>query len=70
VIDVGKPGNPIYFGMIEFKQELFEGIHEPLISKAVFDAVAEVVSAKTKPKSDKRKPYPHTLPRSGEPLIC
>jgi site-specific DNA recombinase len=49
--------NPIYYGLIDFKGELYQGKHEPLISKALFDAVAIVVNKKSKSHNPKLKPY-------------
>ena len=49
--------NPIYYGLIDFKGELYQGKHEPLISKALFDAVAIVVNEKSKSHNPKLKPY-------------
>jgi site-specific DNA recombinase len=42
--------NPIYYGMIRFKGELYEGKHEPLITKALFDKCQEVMTVKCHPK--------------------
>jgi site-specific DNA recombinase len=49
--------NPIYHGLIEYRGELYQGSHEPLISKELFEAVAAVASAKSKPRNPKFKPY-------------
>ena len=49
--------NPIYYGLMRFKGELYEGKHEPLITKALFDKCQEVMARKSKPKSGKKKPY-------------
>jgi hypothetical protein len=31
--------HPIYYGVIRYKEEMYEGKHEPLISKELFDCV-------------------------------
>jgi site-specific DNA recombinase len=49
--------HPIYHGLIDYKGELYQGTHEPLIGKALFDAVGEVATEKSKPRSPKFKPY-------------
>jgi site-specific DNA recombinase len=49
--------NPIYYGTIRYLGEHFEGKHEPLISKSLFDAVQDAVTEKSKPKSSGFKPY-------------
>ncbi len=49
--------NKIYFGMIEYNGELYDGKHEPIITKKLFDSVQEVMANKSKPKSPKLKPY-------------
>src|SRR3990167_3989858 len=49
--------NKIYYGMIEYNGELYDGKHEPIITKRLFDSVQEVMAKKSKPKSSKLKPY-------------
>ena len=49
--------NKIYYGMIEYNGELYDGKHEPIITKKLFDSVAEVMSRKSKPHSKGLKPY-------------
>ena len=46
--------NIFYFGLMKFKGEIFEGHHEPLISKKLFDRVQEVMAKRGK-KKDIRK---------------
>src|SRR3989344_4430825 len=36
--------NPFYIGLMRYKSELFEGPHEPLVAKKLFDQVQEVIS--------------------------
>jgi len=47
--------NPIYYGYIRYTGELFEGKHEPLISKELFNRVQEVMRGKLRPKKMKHK---------------
>jgi hypothetical protein len=49
--------NKIYYGIIEYNGELYDGKHEPIITKKLFDSVQEVMTRKSKPKSPKLKPY-------------
>ncbi|MBI2446371.1 MAG: recombinase family protein [Parcubacteria group bacterium] len=48
--------NPFYYGLIRYNGEFFEGKHEPIIAKKLFDQVQEVMTRKSKPqKADKMK---------------
>ncbi len=49
--------NPFYYGLIRYNGEYFEGKHEPIISKKLFDQVQEVMKQKSKlkQKDDKMK---------------
>ncbi len=49
--------NPVYYGTMRYGGEYYEGKHEPLITKALFDQAQAVMSEKSKPKSNNRKPY-------------
>jgi len=49
--------NPIYTGLMLYNGEIFEGKHEPIISKKLFDTVQEVMSRKSKPHSKGLKPF-------------
>ncbi len=40
--------NPFYYGVMNFQGELYEGKHEPIIAKALFDKVQEVMKRKGK----------------------
>jgi site-specific DNA recombinase len=42
--------NPFYHGLIRYNGEYFEGKHEPIISKKLFDQVQEVMKQKSKPQ--------------------
>jgi DNA invertase Pin-like site-specific DNA recombinase len=47
--------NPIYYGAIRYNGELYEGKHEPIITKKLFDRVQEVMKQKSRPKTRKLK---------------
>ena len=49
--------NPIYYGLIRYNGEIYEGAHEPLISKQLFDKVQEVMTDRSRPKKKKLKDY-------------
>jgi DNA invertase Pin-like site-specific DNA recombinase len=49
--------NPIYTGLIRYNGELFDGKHERIISKKLFDDVQEVMTRKSKPKTKELIPY-------------
>jgi DNA invertase Pin-like site-specific DNA recombinase len=40
--------NPIYYGTFSYRGEHFEGKHEPLITKALFDQCQEVIHGKSR----------------------
>ncbi len=42
--------NPFYYGLIRYNGEYFEGKHEPIIAKKLFDEVQEVMKKKSKPQ--------------------
>ena len=47
--------NPFYCGLIRYNGELYEGKHEPIIAKKLFDKVQEVMNSKGKPNKKKLK---------------
>ena len=49
--------NPIYCGLMEYRGEVHEGQHVPLITKKLFDTVQEVMIRKSKPKTPTLKPF-------------
>ena len=59
--------NPFYYGNFNYNGELFEGRHEPIISKKLFDQVAEVMKKRGRPqvKPKVEKPFLGLL-RCGE----
>lgn len=49
--------NPIYYGVMRHKGELYEGRHAPIISKALFDRCQEMFKNKSKPRCIGLKPF-------------
>jgi len=49
--------NPIYCGLIRYNGEIYEGKHEPIITKKLFDQCQEVMMRKSKPKGKGLKTY-------------
>ena len=45
--------NPIYTGLMRYNGEIYEGKHEPIITKKLFDSVQEVMRRKSKPHSQR-----------------
>jgi site-specific DNA recombinase len=45
--------NSFYYGLFEFKNEIYEGIHEPIISKQLFEKVQRVLLDRGKPRREK-----------------
>ena len=45
--------NPFYYGLFQFKNEIYEGIHEPIISKFLFEKVQRVMADRGKPRKEK-----------------
>ncbi len=50
--------NTFYYGLMRFKGEYYEGSHEPLISKSLFDRVQEMFVRKGRPHKYKRHNFP------------
>ena len=53
--------NPIYCGVIKWRGELYEGTHEPIITKKLFDKAQEVMKLRGK----KRKKESHNFSFTG-----
>ena len=51
--------NPFYYGAFRFKDELYEGIHPPIISKELFDNAQTALSLHSKPR--KNGPHYHVF---------
>jgi len=50
--------NPIYYGAIRFNAEISEGVHEPIISKQLFDQAQAVMANRGKKKRKRKHEYP------------
>ncbi len=42
--------NPFYYGIFKYNDELYQGKHEPMISKKLFEKCQEVMATKSQPK--------------------
>ncbi|MEW6610621.1 MAG: recombinase family protein [Patescibacteria group bacterium] len=50
--------NPFYYGVFRHKGEMYQGVHEPIISKQLFETVQRVMEERGKPRKSKElKPY-------------
>jgi len=48
--------NPFYTGLFRYAGELYEGNHEPIISKELFDKVQAVLAKRCRPKNPESEP--------------
>lgn len=46
--------NPFYYGMMRFRGQVIRGTHEPLITKALFDRVQDVLEGRNRPRAVKK----------------
>jgi site-specific DNA recombinase len=53
--------NPIYCGLFQFSGELYQGNHQPIISKRLFDQVQEIL---------KQRGRPHKETKNNPQLLC
>ena len=58
--------NPFYYGVMKYWGEIFDGKHEPLIPKKLFDKCQEVMHLRGKPMKDTKKFVFRGLMRCGE----
>ncbi|MFA5742597.1 MAG: recombinase family protein [Candidatus Paceibacterota bacterium] len=49
--------NPFYYGLFRFKGEIYQGNHEPIISKQLFEKVQRIMREHGKPQAKSLKPY-------------
>src|ERR1700722_1979336 len=49
--------NPFYYGAFVYSGEMYEGSHEPLISKDIFDRVQAAMAKRSKANSERLKTY-------------
>ena len=54
----GLLSNPFYIGMFRLKGELYEGAHEPLISREMFDRVQRMLNQRSRSQQSPRKGDP------------
>ena len=59
--------NPFFIGIFRYNWELYEGSHEPLISKKLFEEVQEIMKRKGKPNKQREHIFPFVgLMKCGE----
>ncbi|MBI2340165.1 MAG: recombinase family protein, partial [Deltaproteobacteria bacterium] len=46
--------NPFYYGLVRYKDDCAQGVHEPLVSKELFDRVQETLKRRGKPNKVKK----------------
>ncbi len=51
--------NPFYIGLFKFGGETHEGAHPPIVSKALFDEVQNVMARRGHPHKPRREPLPY-----------
>jgi len=49
--------NPFYCGVFVLKGEMHEAVHEPLVTKELFDRVQDMMKVRSKPNPEQFKPY-------------
>src|SRR5581483_11608043 len=49
--------NPFYIGLMRYKSEIFEGTHEPLVAKKLFDRCQEVMEKRGKVRPDRKHSF-------------
>ena len=49
--------NPIYHGALAWRGHLYDGIHEPIVSRALFERVQERLRSGSSPRSKRSFPY-------------
>ena len=59
--------NPFYYGIFKYNEEMYQGKHEPMISKKLFDKCKKVLADRSRPKKPSQKEYPfRNLLKCGE----
>ena len=58
--------NPLYYGVFRYKGEVYEGTHEPIITKKLFDRCQEVMARRGRPKKAEKTFALRGLMRCGE----
>ncbi len=57
--------NPIYYGVFRWKGKIWQGSHNPLVSKEIFDNVQNVLSGRFRPYQSKRNFHFNNLLKCG-----
>lgn len=47
--------NPIYIGMIHYKNTIYKGVHDPIIQRQEFEEIQKIINSKSKKKISKSK---------------
>ena len=50
--------NSFYYGVFKYNGELYDGKHEPMIAKKLFEACQKVMADRSRPKKPSKKEYP------------
>ena len=50
--------NSFYYGVFKYNGELYDGKHEPMITKKLFEACQKVMTDRSRPKKPSQKEYP------------
>jgi len=59
--------NPFYYGIFKYNGELYQGKHEPMIPKKLFDICQKILADRSRPKKPSQKEYPfRNLLKCGE----
>jgi len=58
--------SPLYYGVFKYNGEIYEGTHEPIITKKLFDKCQEVMKARGKPKKCEKHFALRGLMKCGE----
>ncbi|MDO8664922.1 MAG: recombinase zinc beta ribbon domain-containing protein, partial [Candidatus Liptonbacteria bacterium] len=59
--------NSFYYGVFKYNGELYDGKHEPMIAKKLFEACQKVMADRSRPKKPSQKEYPfRNLLKCGE----
>jgi len=58
--------NPLYYGVFRYDGEMYEGTHEPIITKKLFEKCQEVMRRRSKPKKTYKQFVLRGLMRCGE----
>lgn len=57
--------NPFYTGKFIYGQQLYPGVHQPMLTEAEFDLIQDIISGRSRPRKQK-----HDFPLSGGLIKC